>query len=166
MRIKIPLYLHRSANPGIMEALNKLYAFVSADSDRPALLALSDILETLWLFAQPGQCLSMPQASLRTAGKARSIPADNMEEPPDLKALAARVNVSLSKLKQIFLQAHGIPPYAYLRLLRMERAMHLLRREGCNVTEVALEVGYANPSHFSKIFALYHGVKPSSISRA
>lgn len=165
MRTKIPLHLHRSASPEMMGALNKLYAFMSAGSGQLTPLALSDILEILWLFVQPGQRLRMPKASLRAAEEARSILASNVEEPPNLKALAACVSVSLSKLKQIFPQAHGIPPYAYLRLLRMERAMHLLHREGRNVTEAALEVGYSNLSHFSKIFALYHGVKPSSISK-
>ncbi|AMD92708.1 helix-turn-helix transcriptional regulator [Desulfomicrobium orale] len=160
-----PLHLHRPTNPAMIQALNRLRALTSENSGQAKPLALSSILEILWIFAQPEPRPRLSEASLRTAREARSILEANMEQPPHLEALAVRVGVSLSKLKQIFTQAHGMPPYAYLRMIRMERAMHLLRHEGRNVTEAALEVGYSNLSHFSKIFAQHHGLKPSQILR-
>ena len=48
----------------------------------------------------------------------------------------------------------------YLRELRMERAAALLREGRLNVLQVALEVGYSSPSHFSAAFHETFGCCP------
>ena len=48
----------------------------------------------------------------------------------------------------------------YTRQLRMERAAELLRSGKFNVTEAALEVGYASLSHFSQAFHETFGCCP------
>ena len=99
------------------------------------------------------------------AGKARAILENNLEYPPSLNELAARVGVSSAKLKQIFPRVYGMPPYTYLRKLRMEKAMRLLNNGQMSVTEAAYEVGYSSLSHFSCVFAKYFGIKPSEVRR-
>ena len=94
-------------------------------------------------------------------GKARAILENNLEYPPSLNELAGRVGVSSAKLKQIFPRVCGMPPYAYLRKLRMEKAMRLLNNGEMSVTEAAYEVGYSSLSHFSCVFAKCFGMKPS-----
>ena len=98
-------------------------------------------------------------------GKARAILENNLEYPPSLNELATRVGVSPAKLKQIFPRVCGMPPYAYLRKLRMEKAMHLLNNGSMSVTEAAYEVGYSSLSHFSCVFAKCFGIKPSEARR-
>ncbi|MEA2083427.1 MAG: AraC family transcriptional regulator [Thermodesulfobacteriota bacterium] len=98
-------------------------------------------------------------------GKARAILENNLEHPPSLDELAGRVGVSSAKLKQIFPRVCGMPPYAYLRKLRMEKAMCLLNNGEMSVTEAAYEVGYSSLSHFSRVFAKCFGMKPSEIRR-
>ena len=73
------------------------------------------------------------------------------------------VGVSSAKLKQIFPKVYGLPPYCYLRKLRMEKAMSLLKSGQMNVTETAYEVGYNSLSHFAGLFARHFGIKPSEI---
>ena len=97
----------------------------------------------------------------KQTGKARAILEKNLENPPSLNELALRVGVSLAKLKQIFPRVCGMPPYAYLRKLRMEKAMRLLNNGEMSVTEAAYEVGYSSLSHFSCVFAKCFGIKPS-----
>lgn len=82
-------------------------------------------------------------------------------DPPALNELASRVGVSSAELKQIFPKVCGMPPYAYLRKLRMEKAMDLIRHGEMNITEIAYDIGYNSISHFSKVFAGYFGIKPS-----
>ena len=48
----------------------------------------------------------------------------------------------------------------YLRQLRMEKAAELLRAGKLNVTQVAMEVGYASSSHFSTAFHETFGCCP------
>ncbi|MFP4048387.1 MAG: helix-turn-helix transcriptional regulator [Desulfovermiculus sp.] len=88
-----------------------------------------------------------------------------MDNPPSIVELASRAGVSASKLKQLFPHICGTTPYAYLRRLRMEKAISLLRQGEMNVTEVAYAVGYDSISHFSKLFHQYHGIHPSRVRR-
>lgn len=58
-----------------------------------------------------------------------------------------------------FRSATGYAPYEYLTLRRMERAKLLLQSE-MRVIEIALAVGYANPSKFSAAFRRFFGCSP------
>ena len=95
--------------------------------------------------------------------KARMILETHLENPPSVSDLAGMVGVSPAKLKQIFLKAYGMPPYCYLRKLRMEKAMGLLNSGQMNVTETAYEVGYNSLSHFAGLFARQFAIKPSEV---
>ena len=101
------------------------------------------------------------QFDLEHIKKAQAILKTNLEDPPSVNELAGRIGVSPAKLKQIFPKICGMPPYCYLRKLRMEKAMHLLNNEKMNVTETAYDVGYSSLSHFSNVFTKCFGMKPS-----
>lgn len=60
-----------------------------------------------------------------------------------------------------FRSATGYAPYEYLTLRRMEQAKQLLR-SGSRVIDVALAVGYANPSKFSAAFRRFFGCSPAA----
>lgn len=49
--------------------------------------------------------------------------------------------------------------------LRMDAARRLLRETRKSVVEVALDVGYANPSHFAQLFRRETGLSPSDYRR-
>ena len=84
----------------------------------------------------------------------------NLAEPPSLEALGTQVGCSSFYLSRIFSQQMGKTISQYLRQLRMERAAELLRASQLNVTEVAMEVGYASSSHFSTAFHETFGCCP------
>ncbi|MEJ0054176.1 MAG: AraC family transcriptional regulator [Bacteroidota bacterium] len=46
----------------------------------------------------------------------------------------------------------------------MEHAWHLLKNENWRVVEVAREVGYKNPNHFSTAFKRKYGISPSQLA--
>lgn len=89
-----------------------------------------------------------------------AILAGNMAEPPDLAEIGRRVGCSHYYLSRIFSQETGCGIFQYLRRLRLERAAGLLREGKMNVTQVALEVGYSSPSHFSSAFHEMYGCCP------
>jgi len=166
MELGRPLHLHRSMSPDILKALVSLREATSSAGSAP--LVLAKAMEMLWHFTRPGARnpqAQLPEETLRAVDKARAALESNLEDPPDLETLAATAGMSLSKLKQVFPMVCGMPPFAYLRMLRMERAMHLLRDEGRSVTEAALEIGYSNLSHFSKTFFEHFGIKPSQVKK-
>ena len=49
----------------------------------------------------------------------------------------------------------------YYRDLRLEKARNLLRNSPLPLTEIALVTGFANSSHFSRLFARRFGAPPS-----
>lgn len=61
-----------------------------------------------------------------------------------------------------FIRVHGISPSHYLMKLRMERAAVLLTETDVSVTEVAFSLGYSNLHTFSRAFAKYYRISPTS----
>ena len=51
----------------------------------------------------------------------------------------------------------------FLRRLRLERASDLLHRDTGNISEIAYQVGFRDPSHFAKCFRKQFGVPPGAI---
>lgn len=89
-----------------------------------------------------------------------AILRDNLADPPALEEIGRRAGCSPFHLSRIFSQEMGCGIFQYLRRLRMDRAAQLLRGGKLNVTQVALEVGYSSPSHFSTAFHQAFGCCP------
>lgn len=87
----------------------------------------------------------------------------HLASPVTVPELAARVNLSASRFRDLFSSQTGIGPVEYLQRLRLRRARLLLERTFLTVKEVMTVVGYNDPSHFSRDFRRYHGVTPSSL---
>ncbi len=132
------------------------------------LLILAKAIELLYLHFSSGPWVVAPNIDPRdhkAIQKARFLLTHNLETPPSLSELAAAVGMSVSKLKMLFPKICGMPPYEYLRKIRMQRAMELLHQDGINVTEAAMAVGYSSISHFSKAFHREYTIYPSQIRR-
>ena len=87
----------------------------------------------------------------------------HIAEPLTIPELAAQVNLSPSRFRDLFGAQTGMGPLLYLQRLRLRRARLLLERTFLTVKEVMALVGYNDPSHFSREFRRYHGVTPSSL---
>jgi len=88
-----------------------------------------------------------------------------MAEPFSIAALAAQVNLSPSRFRQLFTAQTGVAPLPYLRRLRLRRARLLLEQSFLSVKEVMALVGYNDPSHFTRDFKVFHRVLPSTVRR-
>jgi AraC-like DNA-binding protein len=89
----------------------------------------------------------------------------NLEGEVDLLALARATHTSPFHLSRLFRRHLGMPPVAYLRSLRLDRAAQLLRDEAGSVTEVCYAVGYGSLSHFVTAFRTTYGVSPGAYRR-
>jgi transcriptional regulator GlxA family with amidase domain len=88
-----------------------------------------------------------------------------LDEPIAIAALAARVNLSPSRFRQLFTVQTGIGPGRYLQRLRLRRARLLIEGTFLSVKEVMGLAGYSDPSHFSRDFRRVHGVSPTALRR-
>jgi AraC family transcriptional regulator len=91
--------------------------------------------------------------------------SEHKAEEFSLERLAEQARLSRFHFQRLFKAATGVSPSRYHIDLRMEEARRLLRETKMNVVDVALEVGYTNPSHFAQLFRRETGLSPSDYRR-
>ena len=96
---------------------------------------------------------------------AKDILIHNIENPHSLLELANIVGINKNKLNQGFRESFGTSVFDYLRICRLERGRELLKSGQKSVTEVALDVGYAQQSNFTKAFKKHFGTNPRNYLR-
>lgn len=89
----------------------------------------------------------------------------HLAEDVSLERLAAQAELSKFHFQRLFKSALGVSPSRYHLNLRMNHARQLLRETKKSVVEIALEVGYTDPSHFAKLFRREIGLSPSDYRR-
>jgi transcriptional regulator GlxA family with amidase domain len=87
-----------------------------------------------------------------------------IEEPFDLDACAAQLDLSRRQIERLFSRYMGVTPVRYMNDLRLQHGRALLAETDMSVTEVAIACGYASSSHFSKSFRVKYGVSPYRFS--
>lgn len=80
--------------------------------------------------------------------------------------LSRNIGLSRPQLYRKILSLTGRSPHDFIHLLRMVRALSLIKHNAGNISEIALEVGYSNPSYFSKCFQKNYGCTPSQFMKA
>ncbi|MEM1298487.1 MAG: AraC family transcriptional regulator [Pseudomonadota bacterium] len=86
----------------------------------------------------------------------------NLSGPaPDLKSLADKGGVHVNQVIRDFRQVYGLTPGEFLRMKRLEHAKQILG-EGSSLTEAAMDAGFSDQSHFSRMFRKAYGMTPSA----
>jgi len=80
-----------------------------------------------------------------------------------LSSLARFTGMSPFHFARIFRELTGTPPHRFLMKVRLARACELLL-DGVSVTEACFATGFANLSHFIRLFQRTFGVSPSKFS--
>ncbi len=86
-------------------------------------------------------------------------------ELASVSEVATAVHVDPSYLCRLFRRFAQTTPYAYLMRRKMNHAVDRLLGSGLLVKQVALEVGFDDPYHFSRVFRKVHGVSPREFVR-
>jgi AraC family transcriptional activator of pyochelin receptor len=87
--------------------------------------------------------------------------ATNIEEVPSLDDLAEAVGMSRFQLSRTFHKVVGMSIRDYVRDLRLKRACALLTTARHSITNIALQCGFYDSSHFAKAFRRRFGITPS-----
>ena len=82
-----------------------------------------------------------------------------------VESLAAGMAVSRSLLLKKLIALTGEPPNELIRRTRLNKAAQLIERKSGNISEIALEVGFSNPSYFAECFKKQFGFAPSQYHR-
>lgn len=126
-------------------------------------------LEALaWLIADidgapPVAGLPVP-ADRRRIEQAARLLVDRHDEPWTIPLLARTVGLNERKLKSGFRLVVGRTVHGHLEAARLEAAARMIQ-DGCRVIDAAVAVGYANPSHFARLFRRRFGAAPADWRR-
>jgi len=99
------------------------------------------------------------RACSAAAGRAVDYVHAHCAEAFTIEDLARVAGITPRHLIRSFRKATGLPPHAYLRQLRVERARGMLR-EDTPLAEVALAAGFADQSHLTRVFRQLTGTTP------
>ena len=84
----------------------------------------------------------------------------HLAEEVSLQDLAKVAYVSRFHLIRMFKQTYGETPYQRLTRLRLQRAQRLLATSDTPITQIALDCGFTNQTHFAAAFRRLVGLSP------
>jgi AraC-like DNA-binding protein len=107
----------------------------------------------------------------RPADRRRAVEAalwieENSHEDIGLEDAAQAAGVSPFHFLRLFSKALGVTPHQYLVRSRLRRAARLLAQRERSVTDIALDVGFADLSNFVRTFRRAAGVPPGKFAAA
>jgi len=88
------------------------------------------------------------------------------DQPIDLDRTAKTAGLSAFHFLKLFARVLGVTPHQYLIRSRLRRAARLLADEDRAITDIALDVGFADLSNFVRTFHRAAGVSPRGFRRA
>lgn len=89
----------------------------------------------------------------------------NFAEPHSLGDLAARANLSRFHFLRLFREITGTSPKSFLIGVRLRTAAERLQGERAPVTEIALDAGFNDISHFNHLFRRAFAMSPGQWRR-
>jgi AraC family transcriptional regulator len=89
----------------------------------------------------------------------------NLTQDLSILDLATLTGMSESHFSRSFKQSVGIAPYRYLMQQRVERAKQLLEKQSIAISTIALDCGFANQTHLTKVFRQMTGITPKAYQK-
>jgi AraC family transcriptional regulator len=112
----------------------------------------------------PAAKLSTREELFRRLQVAREYLHGTVDRRVSLEDVAREACVSQYHLHRAFRRVFRQTPHAYVTTLRLSRAYSFLE-SGRPVTDVAMDVGFASLSAFTRLFRSRYGVPPSSVPK-
>lgn len=119
------------------------------------------VLELLALCSRQDRIDALLRRSPRWLTEARELLHARFRDPPRIRDLAVRAGVHPDHLARAFRVRFGVPIGAYVRRLRLEWAATRLETAESAIAQVALEAGFADQSHFTRVFKRHTGLTPA-----
>ena len=82
-----------------------------------------------------------------------------------LQQVAAEFDLSVSHFSRAFRISTGLPPHQWLLHQRVKAAKQLMTVRDLPLSEIAMSAGFANQSHFTRVFSAVVGVSPGAWRR-
>jgi transcriptional regulator GlxA family with amidase domain len=150
---------------GGVAALDMMHALIRRDHGQSLAARVSDwYLQTAVRLGDSTQRISLLE---RVGTNNRSLIAaiGSMERqlasPMSRPALAKAANVSIRQLERLFAKHLGVTIGRHYLALRLTKAQALLRQTSLPIVQIGAECGFANASHFARVYRQKFGTLPS-----
>jgi AraC family transcriptional regulator len=97
--------------------------------------------------------------------KLRDILHDHWQELPTLHELAKLINVHPVTISKFFPRYFHCTLGAYIRKLKVQKALALLQQPGRSLTDIAYTCGFFDQSHFIRTFKWETGFLPKAYKK-
>jgi AraC-like DNA-binding protein len=92
--------------------------------------------------------------------RAKELMREHLAGELPLGMIASACGLSVSQFSRAFRKSVGVPPYRWAMQQRIALAKALLREDVLALSQVALECGFSDQSHFTRSFSAMVGVSP------
>jgi AraC-like DNA-binding protein len=152
-------------DPKIADGLRRAHGWLAAAGNSlDGQAALASVLELL--FDRYGAHDPNQRRVLTgTAAVARQLLDARLLEPVPLAELARACDETPLRVLRAFRAAYGLPPHRYQLQRRVQLAQGRLRA-GADLAALAVDLGFADQSHFTRVFKSVVGVPPGAYQRA
>ena len=99
----------------------------------------------------------------RRLASVKKFISEHLGEELSLESIARAASISPSHFSGLFKQSTGQSPHQYLMISRIEKAKDLLLHSATPIAEVALQLGFADQSHLTRLMRRYTGMTPRMI---
>gem|GEM_PF-7013193 len=86
----------------------------------------------------------------------------DLTREPELASVAQVCGMPVGRFIRAFRLTTGMPPFRWLRAFRVERAKDLLLNSPLAPAQIAYDCGFADQSHFTRVFIAAVGVTPGA----
>lgn len=119
-------------------------------------------LELAGVTLRLGAISAAPRRPAQWLSRVRTLLEETFREELSISTLASEAGVHPVHLARAFRAHYRISPGSYVRRLRIRWAAETLRREPArSITDIALEAGFYDHSHFARTFRAVIGLTPS-----
>ncbi len=162
-----PQLVHTEHNQNTQSLLERMVGLFSEnEQDRQYLIELSinELITRLLQQQSRDLLLANSQKPIIDCGFTHVLRhiKQNLSHPLDIDELCKIACMSRSKFYQQFKLAFGQSPAQWQQQLRLKLA-HSQLQQGKSVSQICYELGFASPSHFSRLFKSAFGKPPKSM---
>jgi AraC family transcriptional regulator len=91
---------------------------------------------------------------------------DSLGSDVTAKEVASACGLSINRFNRSFRSVTGLPPHKWLLQRRINRARELLEHTGMEIADIALNCGFADQSHMTRVFGQHLGMPPGAWRRS
>jgi AraC family transcriptional regulator len=97
--------------------------------------------------------------------RAKELIAANLSKELSLTEIATECSLSTAHFSRAFKASTGTTPHGWLQTCRVQCAEELMRNSDLPLADIALQCGFADQSHFTRVFARIAGDTPGAWRR-